>query len=93
VALVKGEGVEPLLVRSRVKRKGLCFDHALVRTPPELDPVENLCDFFVVVHGKKKGAVALGGRFSFELSGSLRRVLSEVGLDGSEKLTVFQTFA
>jgi len=88
VALVKGEGVEPLLVRTRVKRKRLCFDHGFVRTPPELHPLENLCDFFVVVHGKKKGAVAVVGGFSFEFSGSLRRVFDEVGLDVSEKLTV-----
>lgn len=92
MALVKGEGVEPLLIRTRVKRKGLCFDHAFVRTPPELHPLENLCDFFVVVHGKKKGAVAVGGRLSFEFSGTLRRVLNEVSLDGSEKLTVCETF-
>ncbi|WVZ13505.1 hypothetical protein V8G54_011071 [Vigna mungo] len=59
VAFVKGEFVEPFLIRRTIDRKGVPFGGGFVGTPPELHPLELLYDLFIVIHAKDNRGVCV----------------------------------
>jgi hypothetical protein len=94
VFFVKSEFVESFSIEGGVIREGiwLCVGSGFACGPPELGTVEIIGNFFIVVHAKDKGVLAVFDNFSFEAFGKLRGIFAKVSLDGRVCLTPFESF-